>query len=165
VATDTLIGGGVGKAVPGAKKYAGKAKSAVFGAGKKSINQAKRRATRGWGEIMKREASEEFKYTVKQIAGKAAGGIAQQIVLTNVAGALIDDGSGLGDPGGGAGGDPPSDGLPPGNSSVHLRSINDTQEGIIGIYGAHLYWSLYVEALQRAGRPVPSHPNQTLDNF
>ncbi|WP_309399268.1 RHS repeat-associated core domain-containing protein [Cerasicoccus maritimus] len=161
LATDTLIGGALGKIGPAGKKAGKSVKTAVFGAGKKSFNMAKRRAVSGWGDILALEAKESLKEVFKGVGKKVAG----RVVVNSVIDGFAGDPTGIDAPGGGVGDGGSGGGLPPGNASVFLRTINEPQQGVTGIYGADLHWSIYVEALQRAGRPVPSHPNQTVDNF
>ncbi|MEO0796872.1 MAG: RHS repeat-associated core domain-containing protein [Verrucomicrobiota bacterium] len=156
LATDALIGGSLGKIGPAGKKGVNVVKSKLFGASK---NAAKRRAVNGWGQILKVEAKEEAKFLAIK-SGARAGGLLAKGFRT----ALINGGNDS-SPGGGSESGPPDDGLPPGNSTIILRSVNEPQRSLSGVYGADLYWNFYIEALERAGRPTPTHPNQTLDNF
>lgn len=151
---DVLVGAAAGKAGKAGGKVFRKAKIKVFG---KSSNAAKRRAVRGWGEIMKVSAREEAKRAAIGIL-KKSGGLIGRTLLQSLSESSRESGS----EGGGGGGD---GGLPSVKPGIERRAAFATQSALDRRFGAFIHWRFYVEALETAGRAAPTNPNNTLGNF
>ncbi len=155
VAVDAGLGAVFGKLGGGARRGVSKGgKKLAKTLFKKSTSRARPKAVRGWGDIIRQSVKQEIRDAPIELIAGIPLGLAQNAARDRIAAIR-----------GGSGEDTETaDGEPDDNIQIQREALSAPQVNYRR-YGSFIHWSIYIGALELAGRPIPAHPNNTISNF